>query len=142
MSYPYDTDPPPKVKTHSQPPRPQDGVVERNLEDFLEKESGKQVANVAPAWHSRGMETTTDQEELFRCETCDRMTDRTVGFQVAPDEWETFAICETCAEEAREWNDRQAMEDQLSDEELEAIIREEEAFALEDARWAEENEVF
>ena len=84
------------------------------------------------------METTTDQDETFPCETCDRMTDRTVGFQVAPGEWETFAVCETCAEEAREWNEQQMMEDHLSDEQLEQIIREEE----EDLRWYDENEVF
>ena len=70
--------------------------------------------------------------ETFECETCEAQTDHTVGWQVAPGEWETFAVCEACTEEAREWNEQQCCEDTLSDAELEAIIREEEALCMGD----------
>jgi predicted ATP-dependent serine protease len=88
------------------------------------------------------METTTDPEETFDCESCGEPTDRTIGLQVAPGEWETFVECEACAEEAREWNDSVLEQETLSDAELEQIIREEEDQVRADMAWAEENEVF
>lgn len=87
------------------------------------------------------METTTDTE-TFACEYCQQQTDRTEGAQIAPDEWETFAVCEACAEEARDWNDHVLSQDNISDEELAEIIREEEAQVASDMAWMEDNEVF
>jgi protein-arginine kinase activator protein McsA len=84
------------------------------------------------------METNDD---LHQCETCDRLTDRLVSWRTGEEDVEIFFVCETCEEEARDWNDAM-IQDELSDEEIAEIIREEEAQAAGDIAWMEANEVF
>ena len=67
-----------------------------------------------------------DDEEINDCEICGEPTDRVVGWQVGPGEWENFHECADCAEEAR-IRDQQMMDEEfLSPEEIDAIMREEE----------------
>lgn len=70
--------------------------------------------------------------EMPDCESCGEPTEREEVWQVGPGEWERFSVCEVCAAEAEAWNREQIESEFPSDEELERIIREEEALAMGD----------